>query len=261
MRTIQLFALAAITILPTQAAWVEWSTVVSTNQVNGTFNGGTIVATRTNVNAGIASGSPGLAPNSISTPMISPTFSSLYPLNAGGVLPMLGASYNDTSESFDGQINFTGLGSGYMPTGTIFGLLDIDSSENLNNLTAFDASGNLITTPWLAQRTELLGFLDASMLDGIDNVASLSAVPYSFTANAYNFIGPAANDSSGALMFLTTQDISLITYSTQHRLLGNVGGGGYNFAIGSDVPEPSTYAMFSFGLLAAAYLKWRRNAV
>jgi hypothetical protein len=58
-------------------------------------------------------------------------------------------------------------------------------------------------------------------------------------------------------MFLTTQDISLITYSTEHRLPGNVGGGGYNFAIGSDVPEPSTYAMFSVGLLAAAYLKRR----
>jgi hypothetical protein len=260
MRTIQLAALAAITILPTQAAWVEWSTVVPTNQVNGTFNGGTIVATRTNVNAGIASGSPGLAPNSIST-LITPSFASLYPLNAGGVLPMLGASYNDSSESFDGQINFTGLGNGYMPTGTIFGLLDIDSRENLNNMRAFDASGNLITSAWLTQRSGLLGFLDASLLDGIDSVASLNPVPYSFTGNAYNFIGPAANDSAGALMFLTNQDISLITYSTEHRLPGNVGGGGYNFAIGSDVPEPSTYAMFSVGLLAAAYLKRRQNTL
>ncbi len=260
MRTIQLAALAAITILPTQAAWVEWSTIVPTNQVNGTFNGGTIVATRTNVNAGIASGSPGLAPNSIST-LITPSFASLYPLNAGGVLPMLGASYNDSSESFDGQINFTGLGNGYMPTGTIFGLLDIDSRENLNNMRAFDASGNLITTPWLTQRAGLLGFLDASLLDGIDSVASLTPVPYSFTANAYNFIGPDVNDSGGALMFLTNQDISLITYSTEHRLPGFVGGGGYNFAIGSDVPEPSTYAMFSVGLLAAAYLKRRQNTL
>ena len=174
---------------------------------------------------------------------------------------MLGASYNDSSESFDGQINFTGLGNGYMPTGTIFGLLDIDSRENLNNMRAFDASGNLITSAWLTQRSGLLGFLDASLLDGIDSVASLNPVPYSFTGNAYNFIGPAANDSAGALMFLTNQDISLITYSTEHRLPGNVGGGGYNFAIGSDVPEPSTYAMFSVGLLAAAYLKRRQNTL
>lgn len=255
-------ALGAMAILPTQAAWVEWTTVIPTNQVNGSFAGytGTIAATPTNVNAEISAGSPGLAPNSISA-LITPTFANHYPLNAGGVLPMLGASYNDTSESFDGEINFTGLGSGYMPTGTLFGLLDIDSKENLKNLTAFDALGNQILTPWLAQRPGIIGFLDASLLDGVDNVGSLNPVSMSVSGGVYNFNGPDQNDSSGALMFLTIADVSRITYSTETRTLGNVGGGGYNFAIGSAVPEPSTYAMFSFGLLGAAYLKRRRKAV
>ncbi len=173
---------------------------------------------------------------------------------------MLGASYNDTIESFDGQINFTGLGSGYMPTGTLFGLLDIDSKENLKNLIAFDASGNQILTPWLAQRPGLAGFLDVSLLDGLDSVGSLNPVLSSFTAGAYLFSGPDANDSSGGLFFLTTSDISLITYSTETRTLGNVGGGGYNFAISTAVPEPSTYAMFGIGLLGAAYWKRRQKA-
>lgn len=249
-----------------QAAWVDWTTITPTNQVNGIFQGatgayvGTIVATRSNVNAGISPGSPGLAPNSITSALITPTFSSLYALNTGGIFPLLGAAYNDSSESFTGEINFSGLANGFLPSGTLFSLVDIDSRENLNNLTAFDSSGTQITIPWLVQRTGILGFLDVSLADGLDSSASFGAVTSNFSSGVYNFIGPDQNDSVGALMFFTTADISRLTYSTEHRLPGFVGGGGYNFAFASDVPEPSTYAMLSLGLLGVAYLKRRTKS-
>jgi hypothetical protein len=266
MRIIKIAALAALAILPTQAAWVDWTTITPTNQVNGIFQGGTgayagtIVATRSNVNAGLSPTSPGLAPNSITSALITPTFASLYPLNLGGIWPLLGAAYDDTNESFDGEINFTGLANGFLPNGTLFSLFDIDSREDLLNLTAYDAGGIQIATPWLFQRPGILGFLDANLLDGVDNTASFGAVVSTLNAGVYNFNGPDQNDSGAALMFFTTADISRLTYSTQHRLPGFNGGGGYNFAFAADaVPEPSTYAMFSLGLLGAAYLQ-RRNS-
>lgn len=266
MRLLRLAAVAAMATLPTQAGWVNWTTTTPTNVVNGAFEGGTgaytgtIVATRSNVNAGINSGSPGLSGvNSGVT--VSPSFLTHYIPSSGGTLPRLQSAVNDTSETYDIEVNFTALSTGVLPIGTFFGVWDLDSQENLNNLTAFDSLGNQILTPWLSPVAGTPGFLDPELDIDSDRTGLLAPVSVAEAGGVYTLQGPALNEN-GLLMFRTAAGVSRVTYSLSYRSPGNIGGGGYNVVIGNDVnavPEPSTYAMLGLGLAGVAMIRRRKQ--
>lgn len=145
------------------------------------------------------------------------------------------------------SFDFTGVGSGYIPSNTYLRMSDIDSNEGWT-LAAWDDQGNPVTTAWL---------MDAIYLGGADPAAFVQGFMPSYTFDAltgiYQFTGESASGNPTLLYVLqTSENLSRIDL-TRNNVSNSI-----SFAA-PDVPEPGTWAMLGAGLVAAGLARRRRR--
>lgn len=150
--------------------------------------------------------------------------------------------------------DFSTLPTGQLPAGTIFIVGDLDGGSTLAeniDLTAYDSSGGIINL-WL---DEPIGIWGAPWPAG-----SLSVPSWDYgttTANAYNFSGATVtggNPSINVAMLSNTPIARLVVDKhTTHF------GFGMRAPLSLSVPEPSTLALATLGLLGLVLLRRRRK--
>jgi hypothetical protein len=212
---------------------------------------GSVNVSTSNFVDGTGNGYVGISPSPFTA--VTPTFNSLFPLNPGSTFDYLNVGYNDTGDKVTVTFDFTGLAFRYLPAGTIAAFLDVDSLETIQNMTAIDPAGNIITAPWLSPLASPRDLFDYNNLGG-DGLIPGAEANYSQLGGVYNFNGKATNDSSAFLGFSTLVDIRSLTFT-----LGNSGPvtpnspGGYGVALGAPVPEPSSLALLAVGVALAGW--------
>lgn len=239
----------------THAQWLSHTSVSSGVQTTASYVGGSgayagnVIALATNIIDGMGNGVPGINPFFHNN--LTPTFLSNYPTNPGGTLDYLGVTYNDSGDEYDVLLDFSGLSLGYLPSGSLIAFLDVDISENLRSLTAYDPASAQIGSAWLTPIGGLPGIHDFNMVggDGINN-AFLATVNQ--TGGIYDILGHQNNQDSAFQGFTTNQDISRMTWHFNRTVGGIVlGGGGYGVALQtSAVPEPATMLALGAGVFS-----------
>ena len=95
----------------------------------------------------------GLTPFSIGPALSADYFATGLQPNPGNLVDPIATPYNDTGDKYHVVIDFSGTtgGSnpGVLPAGSIFALIDLDSTENYRQITATNAANAVITTPWI----------------------------------------------------------------------------------------------------------------
>lgn len=238
----------------THAQWLSHTSVSPGQSTTASYAGGSgaysgfVNAVASNIIDGLGNGVPGINPFFHNN--LTPTFLSNYPTNPGGTLDYLGVTYNDSGDQYDVMLDFSGLSLGYLPSGSLIAFLDVDISENLRALTAYDPASAQIGTAWLSPIGGLPGIHDFDMVggDGINN-AFLATV--SQTGGIYDILGNQNNQDSAFQGYTTNQNISRMTWHFNRTVGGIVpGGGGYGVALEtSAVPEPATMLALGAGVI------------
>jgi hypothetical protein len=158
-------------------------------------------------------------------------------------------------------MNFSGLGNGVLPAGTVIAFLDCDLEEQINEMHAYDAASNRITSQWMTPISGTAGFFDFSFHTLLDSQSDMTGLLDPLTtscSNGYFFLrGPASNQTSSFAGYVINQDISLINYEAgRYSDSLRDGGAGTAIALLAPVPEPLTMTALLPGL---AYLAKRRK--
>jgi hypothetical protein len=230
------------------------------------LSGGAVASASSFVNGIPATPFIGLAPNSVGSLSADYVATGLQP-NVGNVVDLISTPYNDTGDKYHTVIDFSGTtgGSnpGVLPAGSIFALVDLDSTENYRQITATNAANAVITTPWIGGPN---GYFD--MNNPLTPVAFMVPVP-TLTGPAlgvYQMFGPSANFDVGMWLFKTTQDVKTISFNMELGIQGGPfqGGGGAGWAFYTPpsqiVPEPSSMLLIACGL-ALGVIPRRRGEV
>lgn len=164
---------------------------------------------------------------------------------ATGPVPSGNVSSAGTT-SFD----FTTLAAGELPAGTYFAFGDVDGGSTQNEtfvLTAFDAGGNLITTPWLEEPVAVVGTGTGG--GGAILPGNLPGWNWNGTTGEYLIDGTTVtggNPSVAAILPSNTAMSTLRVVRTSNFA---------NFGLSAPVPEPGTASL----LLVAAAVGLRRR--
>lgn len=262
-----LFFLAAAVQL--HAGWITWTNGTPGVTATGSFDGGsgayagTATAAISAVIDGGSNGVPGITASSFANGNLTTSFLSNFPVNGDGSFTALANSYNNTQDAYLITLDFTGMANGFLPSGTLFTVLDLDSQENYRNVTAFAPGGAQIGSPWLSPLGGIAGLLDFSdLVDGVDSTGTFTPPSVSYGGGLYQLIGPAANESTPLLGFRTTQDLERITlaFDLSNNQFANPAAGGPQIAIGTEaVPEPGTMTMFGIASVAGLLLRLKKK--
>lgn len=253
-----------------QAGWVIWTNGTPLGEAaSGVFGGGagayagTVTAGLSNINDGGTPGVLGLDARLYPGSQLTSSFTANYPVNPDGSFATLANSYNNNQDSYTITLDFSGLANGFLPSGSLFAVLDLDILENYRNVTAFGPGNVQITSTWLAALGGQAALLDWYGVDG-DQTGFVGGPTVSFSSGVYQFLGPNGNDNSALAGFLTTQDIRTLTlfFDKANNATSIDGGGGPGLAIGTfqEVPEPGTMALFTTAGLAGLMLRRRQSA-
>ena len=170
--------------------------------------------------------------------------------NATGPIP---SSMNSGIANYD----FTSLPLGYLPSGTFFIFGDVDQGSTLAekaHLTAYNSSGDLLTTPWLDETYAVRG-------PGTGSVGSIVAgdMPgwsWNDVTSPSTYVIDGSTVTAGnpnvAFALVSNQPISSMELDklTTH----------YGFVLAApSVPEPSTLVIACLGLLAVIPQRPRRT--
>jgi hypothetical protein len=266
-RGILLLFLAATVQL--HAGWITWTNGTPGVTATGSFDGGsgsyagTATAAISNVIDGGSNGVPGISASSFANGVLTTSFLNNFPVNSNGTVTALANGYNNTQDAYLITLDFTGMANGFLPSGTLFTVLDLDSLENYRNVTAFAPGGAQVGTAWLSPLGGIAGLLDFSTLvDGVDSTGSFTPPSVSFSGGLYQMIGPAANESTSLLGFRTTQNLERITlaFDQSNNQTALFAGGGPQIAIGTEaVPEPGTMTMFGIASVAGLLLRLKKR--
>jgi len=243
------------------AQWLQHTTTNTGTALTAVFPGasgaytGNVVTTASNITDGGNDGVPAIVPQSFTN--LTPSFAGYgYTTNAGA-FDYFGVTYNNSQDAYHVSIDFTGLANGYLPAGTVMGVLDVNILENILHMQAFDPSSSQITSSWLNALPGSLGSPGPGYFDynnaGGDSSLSITGPVTSAVSGTYDWLGTAINDDSLFLGYVTTQNIRNIEFdfSKSNNQQGLPGGGGYGIAFQA-VPEPFSMAAFGVGLLAVA---------
>jgi hypothetical protein len=180
-------------------------------------------------------------------------FIGLTPFSIG---PGLSTDYSGTGlqpNDFSGTNG--GPNPGVLPAGSIFALIDLDSTENYRQITATNAANAVITTPWINGPTSYFDMNNPMTPMGLMVPVPTLTGP---VAGVYQMFGPSANFDVGMWLFNTTQDVKTISFNMELGIGGNPspGGGGAAWAFYTKVPEPTAGVLICSGALAACGF-WR----
>jgi len=144
--------------------------------------------------------------------------------------------------------SFSGLSSGFLPTGTLFRLGDVDNGETLS-LTAYNQANQIITTAWL----NVPSFVSAPTAAHIQQ-ANLPG--WVFSSGVYTFNGYAGVNGNTLLTITLPSNVDI------YGLVVNQpdSNAGFGLAAPEAVPEPATSAMIGGALAALVFYRRRRNA-
>ncbi len=245
-------ALSVSVMSLTQAQWLVQTDLTPGVSAAAMFLGGTgayagsVNTSISNVIDGLANGVPGTAASNITA--LTTSFTANYPTNLGG-LPYLNLGGNDSGDKYKVTMDFTGLGLGYLPAGTVIGLMDVDVDEQLQFLSGFDVTSTQITNAWLSPTS--VGPFDYNFTDATDfiNPSLVSQIIYS--SGVYTFAGDSSNQTSAFQSYKINQNLTKMEWTFRRSVSGlSAGGFGYGVAVLSQpVPEPSTIAFITLGVL------------
>jgi hypothetical protein len=181
--------------------------------------------------------------------------------NPGPMVNEIATPYNDTGDKYHVVIDFSGTtgGStaGVLPAGSIFAIIDMDSTENYRQITATNAANAVITTPWINAPPN--NYFD--MNNPLTPVAFMVPPPALAgpALGVYQMFGPSANFDIGMWLFKTTQDVKTISFNMELGIAGGPfqGGGGAAWAFYTNIPEPTTIALSCVGLVIGGCLHRR----
>ena len=168
--------------------------------------------------------------------------------NATGPIP---SSLNSGIANYD----FTSLPLGYLPSGTFFIFGDVDQGSTLAemaHLTAYDGSGNLLTTPWLDETYAVRG--PGTGPAGSITTGDMPGWSWNDATSPDTYVFDGSTITSGnpnvAFALVSNQPIYGMEFDklTTHF--------GFNLAAPS-VPEPSSAVIACLGLLAVIPLRRR----
>jgi len=154
------------------------------------------------------------------------------------------------------QYDFTSLPLGYLPAGTFFVFGDIDQGSTLPEtakLTAFDASGNSLATPWLDETHAVRG--PGTGTAGTVQPGDMPGWSWndSSSPNTYVVDGSTIITGNPSVAFALTSNQPIYTMEL-NKLTTH-----YGFGLAApDVPEPTTLTLACFGSLALVSLRRRR---
>jgi hypothetical protein len=177
--------------------------------------------------------------------------------NPGNIVTEISTPYNDTGDKYHVAIDFSGTtgGStpGVLPAGSIFALIDLDSTENYRQVTATNAANAVITTPWINGPNAYFDMNNPMTPMGLMVPVPTLTGP---VAGIYQMFGPSGNFDVGMWLFKTTQDVKTISFNMELGIGGNPspGGGGAAWAFYTNVPEPATAALSCVGLIIGGCL-------
>ncbi|MBI82073.1 MAG: hypothetical protein CMJ81_02665 [Planctomycetaceae bacterium] len=168
--------------------------------------------------------------------------------NATGTVP-------SSTTSGIANYNFTSLPLGYLPSGTFFIFGDLDHGSSLAEtaqLTAYDGSGNLLTTPWLDETYALRG--PGTGLAGAITSGDMPGWSWNDVTSPATYVFDGSTITSGnpnvAFALVSNQPIHGMELDklTTHF--------GFTLAAPS-VPEPSSVVIACLGLLTVIPLRRR----
>jgi hypothetical protein len=262
-----LLVLIGCTATHAQAAWMAFSG--SGFASTGIWPGGQQLAGTAAVTASsFINGIPstpfiGVTPFSVGPALSADYFATGLVPNPGPTVTEISTPYNDTGDRYHVDIDFSGTtgGStaGVLPAGSIFAIIDLDSTENYRKITATNAANAQITTNWIGGPN---AYFD--MNNPLTPVASMVPVPVLTgpVVGTYEMFGPAANFDVGMWLFNTTQDVKTISFDMEVSIQGGPfqGGGGAAWAFYTRaVPEPATTGLLAIGSIAFTSVFGRRG--
>jgi hypothetical protein len=177
-------------------------------------------------------------------PALSPwqgTFSATGPVPSGNATPA-GLT----------QYDFTTLNAGLLPAGTFFFFGDVDGGSTQNEtfvLNAYDATGGLITTPWLDEPLGVIGTGTGG--GGAILPGNLPGWEWDGVLGQYTIDGTTVtggNPSVGAFLESNT-DIAYLDLERTSNFA--------NFSLSAPIPEPGSAAMLLLVGVAATRLRRR----
>ena len=157
------------------------------------------------------------------------------------------------------QFDFSGLTNGYLPAGSTLTIRDLDTSLEQMNLTAAQGGGfTPVTSAWL-QFVNQFDANGSATATGLNATAPSDFATYSFTGGTANFTAPLTNTDIPTLHFVTTQNLSRITF--QGLYFGVNRDISLAIATPGQAPEPATFGMAAAVLGLAALRRWRGSRV
>ena len=263
-RPLLVLALSAAFAPISNAQWLQHTVVTTGLSTTAVFPGGagpyagTVTTSVSNIFDGLGNGVPGIG--AVPFTNLTPTLLANFPLNSNGAFEYMPVSFSDNGDSYDVTMNFTGLGSGYLPAGSVIALLDIDISEQMLGFKAFGPGNVQITTSWLTPLAAPRDVFDWSNSLG-DGINPAFAASVSESGGVYDLLGMNINLDSAFQGFSSTENIESMTWHFTFPNPGpfNAGTGGYAVAIGSPVPEPSSATLAIIGGLAGL-IGYRRKS-
>ncbi len=249
-----LLAILAFAFCSAPVAKAQWLTHTTTNpgtDTNAVFPAGGpsgyATAHLTPFRDGIGNGIPGISPNPFTN--VTAAFTSYCPANPGGTFDFLNVTSNDTGDAFMVTFDFSNLAGGVLPAGSTIAFLDVDTYEDVYEISGFAAGGGQYSTPWLNQ----FNGIPAPAAFDYDNagggVNPILAAALLTGGATYALIGDASNQDSAFQGFTTTQPLGSLSfiYSVSDPTgNANPGFNSYGIAIQA-VPEPSTNALALLG--------------
>ena len=182
--------------------------------------------------------------------------------NPGPTVTEISTPYNDSGDKYHVVIDFSGTtggpNPGVLPAGSIFALIDLDSTENYRQITATNAANAVINTPWIGGPN---AYFD--MNNPLTPVAFMVPPPILAgpVAGVYQMFGPSGNYDVGMWLFNTTQDVKTISFNMELGIQGGPfqGGGGAAWAFyTTKIPEPASFSLLAIGLCCFAKRANRR---
>lgn len=155
------------------------------------------------------------------------------------------------------SLDFSSLGAGFLPAGTLLLIDDIDGPDSMSNLRADGTSGQ-VTTPWLSlfKRFDADGpQFSPKQPDPLLGDYS----PYTITNGIYNFPATGRQTDAPTFWFYTNQNISQM--SMDFGVNDPSRRGFLMFMAGPDVaiPEPAPWALLGLGLAALCFSRGKQK--
>jgi hypothetical protein len=262
-----LLVLSATCATTVNARWMQFTggpvTAFGVWPGGAQLSGGAIVTANNFVNGIPSTPFIGLTPITVNN-LSSDYFATGLQPNPGPVVTMIGTPYNDTGDKYHVVVNFSPTAGGNIPgtfpAGGTFAIIDLDIHENYRNVSATDASGNPITTPWISGPNAYFDMTNPMTVNpGVTN----GSFP-TFTgpvAGVYQMLGVSWNDDAEMWLFKTTQNVKTIAFDMEvasGNINAGTGGAGWAF-YSPPVPEPTAMALACGGLAISSCAIRRRR--